>query len=717
MKMWISTAVAALGLCGSAMAQLSRMAFTPHLLQEGFGPHGEFLPNDGAEYCVPTSFTMAMYWLRANGLTQVAPRLSARHALDTDLAIAGFYSTTPDGGTESTGTTSTPKILTYLALRGISGVEVRKFNKPDYAKIQEAVSGANIGVINIAWVDPATTQRTNGHDVTVVATGINESGGAAPTNVVINNPMAPETQFIPTETLSNFGAFSGYLAFLPGYLSKPSVVPVIQGVTIITPTSFEQPLTPYRPERNLLLSASGGSMSILASIVGEKGITKSGASTVVFESSSRSTYRGRTRIVGGSVITRVASGPALGRGDIQLLAGSLIVAPKGTGWASPVLGATGRRFSFAGGTLGLSQGSRRSLRVNVDADLLRAKNGTLVIAPSRGLDALGGPESLLLHGSISTALINDQGKVSAAILGQDRDGAGDFLRYDPADGFLRANVSGIESDVEIPAGETRASAALRLDHATVHGEGTLRLEGGISGLILNGGAVATSRLVLDAEENVVFAGSAGARIDARIEGAGGLVVTGPGTLRLGAENDYSGPTIINGGAVAVANLEGSATGRGNVTVRAGATIEGSGKIGGDVRVEGTLHAGAPVGKMRVEGSVHFASKAVLAWELGELNDDHAGAGERWSQLESGGGLSFDGNNGAFEILQLHFPRGKSPNKTIAFWRQPHRWLIARADGGLNVSGLAIQNPRFTAGEFTTIATGKELVLVYKPANL
>jgi len=36
---------------------------------------------------------------------------------------------------------------------------------------------------------------------------------------------------------------------------------------------------------------------------------------------------------------------------------------------------------------------------------------------------------------------------------------------------------------------------------------------------------------------------------------------------------------------------------------------------------------------------------------------------------------------------------------------------------LNVSGLAIQDPRFTAGEFATVATGKELMLVYKPANL
>ncbi|HVE16777.1 MAG TPA: hypothetical protein VNB29_08565, partial [Chthoniobacterales bacterium] len=189
--MGICTVVMALSFCGGAMAQLSRVAYTPHLLQEGFGPHGEFLPNDGSEYCVPTSFTMAMYWLRANGLTQAAPKLTKQNALDTDLAIAGFYATNPGGGTESTSTTaSTPKILTYLALRGIAGVQVRKFNKPDYAKIQEAVQGANIGVINIAWVNAASLQRTNGHDVVVVATGIDAGGGSAPSNVVINNPMA-----------------------------------------------------------------------------------------------------------------------------------------------------------------------------------------------------------------------------------------------------------------------------------------------------------------------------------------------------------------------------------------------------------------------------------------------------------------------------------------------------------------------------------------------
>jgi len=52
----------------------------------------------------------------------------------------------------------------------------------------------------------------------------------------------------------------------------------------------------------------------------------------------------------------------------------------------------------------------------------------------------------------------------------------------------------------------------------------------------------------------------------------------------------------------------------------------------------------------------------------------------------------------------------------AFWRQPHRWLIARADGKLNAAGLAIQDPRFTAGEFTISATDKELTLLYTPAN-
>jgi autotransporter-associated beta strand protein len=718
--MGICTVVAALGFCGGAMAQLSRVAYTPHLLQEGFGPHGEFLPNDGSEYCVPTSFTMAMYWLRANGLTQAVPKLTKQNALDTDLAIAGFYGTTPDGGTQSpsTGTVAAPpKILTYLALRGIAGVEVRKFNKPDYAKIQEAVQGSNIGVINIAWVNVTTKQRTNGHDVTVVATGIDASGGPAPTNVVINNPMAPETQYVPTETLVDFGAFTGYLAFLPGYLSKTGVVPVIEGVTIITPSSFSQPLAPYRPTTNLLLSATGGSMSVLAPIAGAKGITKSGASTVVFEASSRTTYRGRTRITGGGVVTRAASGPALGRGDIQLLAGSLSVAPHGSGTAAPVLGVRGRRFSFTGGTLGLSQLSLRSLVVNVDADLLRGENGTLVIAPSHGLDALGRTESLVLRGGVPESLVDDAGGVSPAILGLDRNGAGDFLRYDAARGFVRAGVAGIEADEEIFDGQTRTGTTLRLDGATVHGAGTLRLEGAISGLILNGGAVSTSRLVLDARENVVFAGKAGGRIDARIEGAGGLVVTGPGTLRLGAGNDYSGPTIVNGGTVAVANADGSATGRGDVTVRAGATITGTGQIGGSVRVEGTLHAGTQVGKMRVEGNARFAANGVFAWELGELKDEADGAGERWSVLETGGDLAFDGSGEAFEILELHFPPGKGPNGKLAFWRQPHRWVIARAGGKLDVTGLAIQDPRFTAGIFSIVASGKALVLAYKPSVL
>lgn len=693
-----------------ALAQRSRLEATPHLRQEGFGPNGRYLPNDGAEYCVPTSFTMALYWLRANGLITIAPKLSATAALDTDLAVAGFYGTTPDGGTQGPSTNaSRPKILDYLALRGIDNVEVERVTKPDYDAIVRSVSGNRIGVINIAWVNATTRKRTNGHDVTVVATGIDAAGNPAPTYVAINNPMAPATQFIPTETLYDFGPFSGYLAFVPGVLSKPGVIPVIAGVTILTPASFRSPITPYRPTANVPLAATGGRFSILAPILGDKGLTKSGAGTAILETSSRSTYRGRTRVLAGTLASRRVKGPAFGRGDIQLVGGSLVLAPRGSGRARPELGARGRTFSFRSGTLELQRGPRDSLRATVAGRLIRDGAGSLVIQPSRGLDELGQSESLFLAERVPADLVDRQGSVAPTILGRNRAGWGDFLAYDDTRGFHRdRNPDRIDQDTRIPANAPLTTRRLRIDRASLDGPGELRLSGPVAGLILNDARVQTARLFLEARETILFAGPGDNRISARIDGPGSLIVNGAGTVRSTGANAYAGPTTLNGGTLLVEPADGSATGRGRVLVGADATLRGRGRIDGDVRVEGNLQPGERTGRLRVGGNVLFAPNSTFTWQFpGRTETDPA-------QLEAGD-VSFPGGANQFQILDLRFPAADSPNRRDAYWRQPHRWPLVRTRGRLNATGLAIQNPRFDAGRFSLAATADTLTLVFTPS--
>ena len=82
-------------------------------------------------------------------------------------------------------------------------------------------------------------------------------------------------------------------------------------------------------------------------------------------------------------------------------------------------------------------------------------------------------------------------------------------------------------------------------------------------------------------------------------------------------NSYNGPTLIqNGGTLLVNNSSGSGTGDGTVTVDAGSTLGGSGKIGGNVNVAGTIAPGnETIGKLTVGGNLNLASGSTFAYEM------------------------------------------------------------------------------------------------------
>jgi autotransporter-associated beta strand protein len=564
-----------------------------------------------------------------------------------------------------------------------------------------------------------------------VAAGINAQGQPAPGYVVIHNPMVPYTQFVPTLKLENMlnPALNGYLAFSGDILSNSSkVLAVIENITILEPDSFSQPIVPFRPSRNLQLAATGGSMSVWAPITGPKGIVKSGASEVVLEETSRSTYRGRTLVLDGSLVTRVPNGPAVGRGNIRINGGSLVLAPRGSGVARPVLGIGAGTFGFQGGTIELRQGKRSQLAAEIAGRLVRGTAGTLLIAPSRGLQALGDTEALWVNRDLPPQLTDFHGIVAPFILGQQNDTArsGDFLQYDEERGFVRANLAkageGIRAsatDIAVGAGQRLDLHALRLDSAAVRGDGTLALSAGgatgAAGLILNGGAVDARRLHLNADENVIYASRQGGRISAGIEGRGGLVVVGPGRLHLSASNAYSGPTTVNGSTLIVENIDGSATGTGRVKVSPDATVTGIGRIGGDLQVEGSVEPGLGTGVLSVGGNAFFVNESEITWELADLTDSKADAGVRWSLLDVRGNLVFQGANNQFQTLKLKFPKGKGPDSQQPFWQQPHQWVIARAGGALDATGIAIASPRYNAGQFLIKAIEHSVQLVFTPA--
>lgn len=115
-------------------------------------------------------------------------------------------------------------------------------------------------------------------------------------------------------------------------------------------------------------------------------------------------------------------------------------------------------------------------------------------------------------------------------------------------------------------------------------------------------------------------------ITGAITGTGSLALSG-GTLELTGANSYSGTTWVHEGKLIVNNSSGSATGAGNVIVSAGGSLGGSGTIGGNLTMTGTLAPGNSIGTLTVEGNVTWNGTATAPWqfELGFAADSQAAA--------------------------------------------------------------------------------------------
>ncbi len=130
---------------------------------------------------------------------------------------------------------------------------------------------------------------------------------------------------------------------------------------------------------------------------------------------------------------------------------------------------------------------------------------------------------------------------------------------------------------------------------------------------LSGGAVVNGQLA-----GAVT--SAGGIIDA-IGGAASLTTTGGTTMVLGA-NTYTGPTILNGGALVV---NGSAV-NSAITVNSGALLTGAGTVGATTIANGGAFAPGPlgtIGSMTVAGNLAFESGALYLVQVAPANASSA----------------------------------------------------------------------------------------------
>src|SRR6185437_7117977 len=114
-----------------------------------------------------------------------------------------------------------------------------------------------------------------------------------------------------------------------------------------------------------------------------------------------------------------------------------------------------------------------------------------------------------------------------------------------------------------------------------------------SGLTLNGGtlsnsaAFASARSITLGSSGGIFQTPAALALNGPIGGPGGLTVVGPQLLLLNGAGQYTGPTNVTAGSLAV----NGSTGTGLTTVAKSATLGGTGTVRGSLINNGTLLPG------------------------------------------------------------------------------------------------------------------------------
>jgi outer membrane autotransporter protein len=145
--------------------------------------------------------------------------------------------------------------------------------------------------------------------------------------------------------------------------------------------------------------------------------------------------------------------------------------------------------------------------------------------------------------------------------------------------------------------------------------------GGLSGGSGTQVVLGDNQLTIDQSGNSTFAGS--------ISGGGAFVKTGDGTLNLSGDSDYTGPTTVDGGKLAV---NGSIVA--DVAVNAGGALGGNGRVGATtINDGGKLTPGNSIGHLTVNGNLAFAAGSVY-----EVEVDAAGHGDR---VDATGAVTID----------------------------------------------------------------------------
>ncbi|CAB3836229.1 autotransporter-associated beta strand repeat-containing protein [Achromobacter deleyi] len=185
------------------------------------------------------------------------------------------------------------------------------------------------------------------------------------------------------------------------------------------------------------------------------------------------------------------------------------------------------------------------------------------------------------------------------------------LAFNRSDGYLFGGlISGGGGVNQLGTGTTILTANNTYTGGTTITSGTLQLgnggtSGGLQGDVVNNGVLVVAR-----SDQVMLNGV--------ISGSGAVVQNGSGQTVLTGKNTYSGATVAMAGSLFVNGDQSAATG--GTFANGGSTLGGTGIIGGNTFVAGTLSpgdlTGAP-GTLTITGDLTLDNAATLAYNFGQ----------------------------------------------------------------------------------------------------
>jgi len=372
-----------------------------------------------------------------------------------------------------------------------------------------------------------------------------------------------------------------------------------------------------------------------------------------------------------------SSGPSLALDSGSTLMPSIVVNQNATTISAQLSGTNGFTKSGAG-TLVLAANNSISGTFNVDSGQASSGNDGVVRITFPGA-----------IGNFSSIAIRNQNSAASS------------LQLDGSNGSISSSaplaLNGRNNSVvaiENLAGSNTLSGGISIN---VGGSSYL-LQSDAGGLLNLGGAITS---VATGARQFTFQGNGDFNVTGPIRNGSatvGIEKTGSGKLTLGGANNYSGATILSGGALFVHSMIGP----GAVTVASGCTLGGSGIINSSIAMPAgtTLMPGEGLSTLTVNGNVTLQPGSTLRIQLNKslaANDELLVAGT----LSLGGALVVTNTGGyltdgdTFTVFSASAINGNLASVTLPSLGAGLAWDTNRLASGM-ISVVATSAPQFTA---------------------